>query len=466
MLGTIIKKELQGNLSTFRFILTLLLTVAVFVASGVAFIGKYKNERMDYLNIKNTNLAGLEKQSAALNLIPNYVQTVRKEPSVTQLMAEGNEKSFPNNFRTDAFSIRYPEVESRSNFLFPRFADIDWTFIIAFILSFMAILMTFDSLSSEKHRGTLSLMMSNAVPRDKVIIGKYASGILTLAVPLFVGLIVNIIVVIIGGIPINGLGIKLIIFIALSLLYLSFFVLLGTLISSLSSQSSSSIVALLFFWVTLVIVIPSFGRFAAEKSVRVPTRAEFDEKFAAMYRQIWSNSEKFGKYAGNWGSGVEVNPPARAALFNAITEARAQVRDEYMNKIIAQANAGKNLSRISPTALYQYASEALAGTGVVRFERLYGQLKRYREILKEFVLAKDKEDPQSLHLLAEGNQHRRMLSARPVDFNAIPKFEEKDVPLGSALKNALRDIGILAGLNILLCLAVYFSFLKADIRQK
>lgn len=468
MLLTIIKKEFLGNLTSLRFALTFLLVVSIFIISGFTFVGKYKDDLADYQDVTNRNLKGLRSETRHLNLIPNYVQTIKRKPKITQLCTEGFEKSLPNTFRLDVFNIRYPEVESRANFLFPRFADIDWTFIIAFILSFVAFLMTFDSLSSEKERGTLSLMMSNSVPRDKVIVGKYLSGLLTLIIPLFVGLLLNIIIVSLGGVPLIGHGyeMNILLFLVISILYLSVFVLLGTLVSSLTIKSASSIVILLFIWVILVIVVPGFGRIASEQLVDVPTRAEVDRQFTEAYKQIWSNPSKFGKNAGNWGSGVDVNPPARAALFNAITDARNQIRENYMNKIVAQIETGRNLTRISPTAMYQYASEAIIGTGVMRFKSLYQQLKRYKEILKDFLIDKDKEDPNSLHLLAEGRQHIRIFSAKPVDFNAIPKFEEKNVSVGKALKSALWDVAFLAILNLFFCLAVYAAFLRADVRQK
>jgi ABC-type transport system involved in multi-copper enzyme maturation permease subunit len=467
MLKTIIKKELQGNISSLRFGLTFFLVAGVFILSGLAFVGKYREELSDYREISNRNLEGLQNQTTNLNLIPYYSQTVKKKPKVAQLFAEGYEKSLPNTFRFDVFSFQYPELESKSNFLFPRFADIDWTFIISFILSFVAILMTFDSLSGEKESGTLGLMMSNSVPRDKVILGKFFSGMLTLMIPICFGIFLNLIIVNLLGISFfkEGSGAKILIFFVLSLVYLSLFILLGLLVSSMAKKSSTSIVVLLFFWVIFTLVIPAFGRIAAEKLVTAPTRSDVERHYAEAHEAIWSNTGKFGPNAGNWG-GTNVNPPARTALFNAITEMRNRLRENYMNQIVAQVETGRNITRLSPTAIYQYASETILGTGLERFKNLYRQLKRYKEILKNFLMEKDKEDTESLHLLAEWIGHRSMFSSQPVDFNAIPKFEEEESGAGEGLKTAILDIGILAALNIFLCFAVYMAFLRADVRQQ
>jgi ABC-type transport system involved in multi-copper enzyme maturation permease subunit len=467
MLITIIKKELQGNLSSLRFGLTFLLVIGVFIISGLAFVGKYREELADYREVANRNLEGLQNQTTNLNLIPYYSQTVKKMPRVAQLFAEGHEKSLPNTFRFDVFGFQYPELESKSNFLFPRYADIDWAFIIAFILSFVAIMMTFDSFSGEKERGTLGLMMSNSVPRDKVILGKFFSGMLTLMIPLCFGIFLNLIIVNLLGISFfkEGNGAKILIFFVLSLVYLSLFVLLGLLVSCLAKKSSTSIVVLLFFWVVFTLVIPAFGRIAAEKLVAAPTRADVDRQYAEAHEAIWSDTSKFGRNAGNWG-GTNVNPPARAALFNAITETRNRLRENYMNQIVAQVERGRNITRLSPAAIYQFASETIVGTGLERFKNLYRQLRRYKEALKNFLIEKDKDDPESLHLLAEWIGHRSMFSSKPLDFNAIPKFEEEDIRAGEGLKNAVMDIGTLAALNLFLCFAVYMAFLRADVRQQ
>ena len=137
---------------------------------------------------------------------------------------------------------------------------------------------------------------------------------------------------------------------------------------------------------------------------------------------------------------------------------------ERTNAEIVEAilSGSKDAFRISPTVMYQCASEAIIGTGVIRFRNLYNQLNRYRETLKDFVMGVDKKDPDSFHLWAE--YHTILLSQKPVDYNAIPKFEEIEPSMGSTLRSAFWDIGALILLNVLLFMGVYISFLRSDIR--
>jgi ABC-type transport system involved in multi-copper enzyme maturation permease subunit len=471
----IIRKEMLANVTSLRFVLTLLLITVVFIVSGLVFVGKYEQEAKDFSDTSNKNLSRLQEVSNNLSNVPNYTQVICKQPKITQLCCEGFEKSLPNTFRMSAFSIQNPEIVARSNFLFPRFADIDWAFIISFILSFVAFLMTFDSFSAEKERGTLKLVMSNPIARDKVILGKYISGVLTLMIPLVVGLLLNLIIMSFSGLSFldSVQWIKVLAFMGASILYLSVFILFGMLVSSRSAKSSSSIVILLFVWVIVVMVIPSVGGLTAEKFAKAPARSEIERRINEAGDEIWNNADRYGKNAGSWAGGVSpkalrtmdwVNPSARARLFNAITDSRNQLNGEYINRIIAQVSLGRNATRISPTVMYQCASEAIIGTGVIRFRNLYNQLNRYRETLKDFVMSIDRKDTDSFHLWAEGQQHQILLSQKPVDYNAIPKFEEIEPSMGPTLRNAMWDIGALILLNVLLFMGVYISFLRSDIR--
>ena len=213
-------------------------------------------------------------------------------------------------------------------------------------------------------------------------------------------------------------------------------------------------------------IIPAFGRIASERFIHVPTRPEIDRKIHEAINEIWSNSNGYGKNAGNWGGDPHaswVNPPARARLFGAIADARNRINQEYINQITAQVNFGRNITKISPSTIYQCASEAIFVTGVSRFRILYNQLKTYRETLRNFIIYTDKKDTESWHLLAES--HGILLSQKPISYDAIPKFFESDTAMYTDLKNVVFNTVVLVLLNIFLFMAINISFLKLDIRQ-
>ncbi|MHC4293675.1 MAG: DUF3526 domain-containing protein, partial [Planctomycetota bacterium] len=134
---------------------------------------------------------------------------------------------------------------------------------------------------------------------------------------------------------------------------------------------------------------------------------------------------------------------------------------------LEQAFVSRNFASISPAVIYQRASEAIAGTGINRCVNLYQQIKRYQKELKEFVLAEDQKDTDSLHLLfAFGHavKNWRAISDKPVDFEIVPKFQERALDLGESLQLAIRDICLLALFNIFIFSATVVSFLRYDVR--
>ena len=60
--------------------------------------------------------------------------------------------------------------------------------------------------------------------------------------------------------------------------------------------------------------------------------------------------------------------------------------------------------------------------------------------------------------------YARRLPLRPVDFDTVPKFQERDLALGQSLKLAIWDIGLLALLSMLFFAASFVSFLRYDVR--
>jgi ABC-type transport system involved in multi-copper enzyme maturation permease subunit len=470
MIRNIIGKEILKNLLSLRFMLSLLLIISLFATGGFMFAGKYRQESNDYWRETNRNLSSLREHTNHLYELVMYRQVVWRRPKPLSLCATGFENTLPDRFSFDPFTTDLPEVRSRSNFLIPHFSDIDWVFTISLIVSFVALLLTYDSICGEKQAGTLRLLLAGSIPRHKVLLGKYVGAMLTIGIPLLSGLMVSLIVVVsYRAVEIDTVQwLKILIIALLSFLYLSIFILSGIFISSLSHKPASSMVVLLLVWVVLVILIPSFGRIIAGKFHKIPTRLDIESKVAEAIEQIRQDSEKFGKGAGSWNS-QEDNPPAAAKYYDAQVDARNTIMDEYLRQMVAQARTGRHFTCISPVVIYQTASEAVAGVGMHRITDLCQQIKRYQEVLREYIRNRDAEDSDSLHLLFQfpsdwvaENWHA--ISDRPVDFESVPKFHERDGALGQSLKLAVWDIGLLAIYNLVFFAASFVSFLRYDVR--
>jgi len=150
MIRLIIFKEILENLLSLRFVLSLVLVISLFAASGFVFVSKYTDQSADYWRETNKNLAALRERAGALYEVAFYEQTVWREPKLLSLCAEGFEKTLPNYFRFNVFTADLPGVKGRGNFALSHFSDIDWVFIISAVLSFGALILTYDSSSGEK----------------------------------------------------------------------------------------------------------------------------------------------------------------------------------------------------------------------------------------------------------------------------------------------------------------------------
>ena len=472
MICRIVAKEILESVLSLRFVLSLLLTVSLFVVGSVVFVRRHRAQVRDYWKATNQNLAALSDQSKQLYRLAFYRQEAYVQPTPLTYCAEGFERSLPNCIEFDAFSSDLPEIKGRSNFILPYFSDVDWVFVVSLILSFVALILTYDLLCGEKETGTLRLMLAAGVPRPTVLLGKYLASMVTIGMPLCIGLLLSLIVVMSSKdvILTAGDGGRILGVIFLSLLYLSAFVLLGLFVSSRTARSANSMVVLLLVWVGLVILIPSLGRIISDTAYETPNQLSFQGKLEEASREIWDNAERYGENAGcmSWDVNDPMNnPPARGRLKTAVTNARNQILDAHHARMLAQVSVGRRLTYLSPAVVYRCASEAMAGTGIGHCVKLRRQVKQYQANLLEYIRAEDTKDPKSLHLIFPEKscaQGWKSISHLPVAFENVPKFQERAATLGTSLKSAIWDIGLLILFNLVFFASSFISFLHYDVR--
>jgi ABC-type transport system involved in multi-copper enzyme maturation permease subunit len=455
MIRHIIRKEVLENLLSLRFVLSLIAISSLFGASGLMFVGKYRQDLDDYWKETNRNFSTLNECSKRLLNLIAHKHVIWRKPKAISFSVEGFEKSLPDCFTFDIHSIDLPEVGGRTSFLLPNFSDMDWAFIISIFFSFLALVFTYDSICGEKQAGTLRLISASSIARHQTLLGKYFGVMLVLAIPLLLGFLINLIIIISSGIAETSAAdwIRIFGIVFLSYLYLSLFVLLGIFISTRSAHPASSIVVLLLIWVALVILLPSLGRIAADR---------YDKSSAQ----------------------IPTNPRLKLSRHSTGTEANAQSQKlkEYVYRMIAQAQTGRHFTGVSPAVVFQRATEAIAGTGIHRIDNLFQQIKTYHQNFREYVQAKDAEDPDSDHSIFEMSlfdiRYKAAMSEeeiksqwpgislpfKSVDFDSVPKFQERDLALGQSLKLAIWDIGLLMLFNLVFFAASCVSFLRYDVR--
>jgi ABC-type transport system involved in multi-copper enzyme maturation permease subunit len=147
-----------------------------------------------------------------------------------------------------------------------------------------------------------------------------------------------------------------------------------------------------------------------------------------------------------WSPGEPLTPAIGFA------DAQESVLSEYRQALVNQMQWTQNLTSISPTANYQYAAEAIAGTGLTRYKTFLKQMKQYKMELLEFTkteYAKNQRNPDIRYA---------------VNYDAIPKFTDKPPSLSETAQSAMLNLLLLFLFNIAFFIAAFVSFLRYDVR--
>jgi ABC-2 type transport system permease protein len=127
-------------------------------------------------------------------------------------------------------------------------------FFIAFFMPIVGIALGFDAINSEKNSGTLSRLLSQPIYRDAVINGKFLAGVVTIAIML------TSMVVLVGGVGLRIIGvppsseevIRLMAFLAVSIVYGGFWLGLAILFSIFFRRAATSALASMAVWIFFI----------------------------------------------------------------------------------------------------------------------------------------------------------------------------------------------------------------------
>ena len=468
MIWHITKRELYDNLNSLRFALTTVLLLGLMLINAIVHLQEHPVRMQKYHDAATESLNRL-KSRTSLYLIaqagPGYLY---KKPSSLHFCADGGEDFLADNvyggfyaWATDGLAgfwqLDYmPATLNRQN-IRPDTIKIDWTFVIGYVLSLIAILFTFDSISGERERGTLRLTLANSVPRHTVLIGKFLGALVSISVPFALAVLMNLLVIStasdvqLGTDAWSRLGI--ILFIAL--LYLCLFLALGLLVSSRVRQSAASLVILLLMWVTFVVFTP--GTLASIASGFSPsmTYDEFNERAIQLVNELRGEYE--ARLQDMHKEPAQKMEFAGEYVIKDVTE-RERLIHEYLTQQHAQIQLARSVTRVSPVVLVQHLLEVFAGTGFERHQQFVENVQRYAREYREFVSDMDRADPESPHIIGvyEG------MSKKPVTPESIPMFEDT-LSLSRDFNTAAMDLLLLTLFFVVFLSGAFLAFVRIEI---
>ena len=454
MIWHIAKRELYDNLNSLRFALATLLLLALMLTNAVVHlrehperIQRYRTSVTDYWNAltSRTNLYELAQEG------PGFLY---KQPSPLRFCSEGGEAFLSD--RVDAgdvywgsgdlngfWSLAYPSSTPNLTNIRPDVTKIDWGFIVGYVLSLIVLLFTFDSISGERERGTLRLMLANPMPRHTVLIGKFLGALFSISIPFTLAVLINLFVIS-ASVDVHldaEAWRRLSIIFIVAVLYAGLFIALGLLVSARVRQSAVSLVILLLTWVTFVVFIPStLASIASGFSPAPMTSDEFWERKSQLHDKL---SDK---------------PLSKSEFVTKDAEGHERLSQEHLTQQIAQVELARAATRISPASLVQYLLESFAGTGFSRHVQFVENARNYARQYREFVIDTDMADPDSPHIIGV----REGMSRKPVNPESIPRFEDT-LSLSRDFDATAIDLLLLVLVVVVLMSGAYLAFVRVQV---
>lgn len=462
MFRAIIRKELLLNLVSFRFVVSVVLLSALIIGSMQMMAVNYSRRLQDYstgVEMHNNDIASIDTRLQ----FEAFGVTRDPRPAMLGIFSIGLEGQMSRSFMVPGFSMPggdggggggggnpmfqnsklvgiMPEGSKYSNPIFMLFMPPDYVYVINIVLSLLALLFSFDTISGEKEDQTLKLILTNAVPRDTLLLGKWIGGTLSIWIPFMIAFGIGILSLIIR--PdisfTNEAPMRIGLILMASLLYIAIFFLLGMVFSVSTPRASTSLILSLFAWVFFVLVAPNIAPVIARQIVHLPSTAQVVREAERLQDEMRREQD------GEKKNEMKEEIPKRVE----------QLEARWLNSLENQTRLAINISRISPSANFVYFTSAVSGTGIEDYKRLRDEIFRHRQELgkeRPNFIKPDKSKPIPMLYI-------KVLTKK------IPGFEDKRLVLDESLSGVLIDLGVMMGYLALLFMITFFKFLRYDVK--
>ncbi|UCG59404.1 MAG: ABC transporter permease, partial [Phycisphaerales bacterium] len=390
--------------------------------------------------------------------------TFALRPRQNGFISDCREQYLPNRFNYNAYNVFGFEVGRGSgNPFLSSFQELNWSFITAVVLSFVALLLTFDTVSGERQSKTLALVLANPIPRATVLSGKYISAILTTTLMAVVGVILSSLIVLASATVDPSLATfgEIPGFLLLALLFISCVAAFGILSSVLVRDSNVSLLIALAFWLFFVVVIPNTAVFWANKVFSIEHADTINRRINIAKEDLRRNAPE-GSNSSNPDDPFTPEHRLRAELRMKYLNSEAAVRNAYFKDMFRQLEHTRLLTAISPTALFDYAHEAVVGGGYVRFRKTWDDLHEYQSQFLQFFKMVDAEDPNSPHWY---NPYESLSTTRePVNFAEVPVFKERPISFAYRLFSLRNYLAMMIAYTAVVLSLAFVFFLRYDVR--
>jgi len=472
-LGLIVRKEILDNLLNQRFAAACIVSVLLILSSMIVLTSSYTDEWRDYQS----------RTAAQEDFIEHYGHWNRM-----QWMAR--QSHMPLHFQALVLGIdREPEQQNFvSNPVSALFSRLDFVAIVTVIMSLMAILFSYDSISGEREAGLLKQMLSMGAGRRSILFGKILGGIISLLVPFTIGVLSGILYLSVrSGLQLRpaDYGVFLVL-LAGSFCYVAAFLTLGILVSARSHTSAQALLKTLFAWVVLVLFLPNVSPFLAARLYRIPSKAKIDQELTwitsderdqivrqrgqeilrSQYPDLVSLSslnrnelaarveadpalkERYAHYTNAYDKMIgDVNREQR--------EKGAKIYDEFEAQSKYQERLATWIASLSPLADFVFLATDITETGIHGDDHWLEEARQYNQKIGAFAQARYERE-KAKNPAFDSNDY--------LDMRDRPKFTYHPEALSDRMVRVLPQFSILILFNLLFVTVAQLSFSTYDVR--
>jgi len=509
MIGAIVLKEIKLKILDLRFVISTLIVLLLVIFSVIILSENYQKEISDY----QTALKNDESALKGVQVFSVLEPKLHYPPNPLSIFNTGVSGRINKTVTIQYHSVprQSPEVISE-NPLLKIYRPFDLTTVFRLVLSLLAIILVYDSFSGEKEVGTLKLMLSNGVKRRHILLAKLFSNAIILIIPVIISFLVSLVIITgIYGVNFSGIQwIRIGLIILSTIVFLSFFIALGLLISSMTAKSSVSLILLASLWVLFCILQPNLGSYVASSVINIPSKETMDNAYAENWNEFSIQQQRIleqidkkippghqdgnvAVFGGEHGYVVSDGTTPLLMKFLYRTMENEPLRHQYAEKewdiyrqrylpsLEKQHKLQDYIDYLSPAALFQLAASSISQTDVDHYDHFLNAARTYRSTLMNYLkddrklfsnnaheyftrLSRDEFDNSQYNARINAKSDNRFSNTPPLDLSGLPEFSFQSFPLSDTITHVLNRILLVLVYTGTIIIIAAGRFKKYDVR--
>jgi ABC-2 family transporter protein len=455
-LWDVTSREVRELGASFRFRVTLVLTLSLMLLSAAAGVFRHRAETREFDRLAREHAAAVEGREL-VDLL-DFKHPVVKPPWKLALLSDGRQRWAPEvylstlNVWIDPELARHRDAKPGLDAREP----LDWAFVIRVVLSMAAFLLGYDAVCGHRQRAALKMVLSYPVFRWQVVAAKLLAVWAAVAAPFVLGAAASLLLLsAYGGLRFSAAELaKAGLVLGLGLWASAFFAALAVWVSMRARDPARSLAILALLWVTAVVVVPGAGGLLAQAVRPLPTDQEVTRALLEIRTEVEAENGGPGSFRRRGDATPSDYPAMRrtAVIQNQRYRRQEQARRRRIRDELAQVELARDLASVSPMFLVQDLAERLVGSGLARDRGFVEQAWSFGDRLAARVRELDDMDPESprlwqdLELVDAQGLYARFLpnhvSERPVGLADLPRFTFRERSPGEGLRAALPCIAL------------------------